>query len=197
MKRIEDLLANYDLNKDAEKIINVLNDDSILYKIILKEIFLQKIKYKFGNWVEGTTEVKRVFERSKRKRIVHEFQKEINIQFPKLRLAEQRLNILVLTFIVPPLFIFVYIFLSYDLRFYPEGLLVVLICLVIMPVPALLIDFFIRDYFSPLDWRNVNTINDLLTDLSHCNYNDFANKNFKRTIQELKTLQTVLGLSRY
>ena len=190
MSIIESLIQTYDLEKDREKLVHIFREDSLFFKNLLREIFLKKIKEKFGDWIEGTTHVNNVFYRAVRAEVIFEYQEESGIQFPKLHLSEKRIWLLVLSYTTLPSLIFVLIIFNYNLVFYPEGLLLFLVCLILMPVPALITDFFVSEYFSPLDWPNVEIMNDLLIDLSNINFNDFTEKNFEKMFQELKNLRS-------
>jgi hypothetical protein len=167
------------------ELIQKLDADSLLFKQILKRIFFEYLKSIFGDSFKESSLVKEFFPRKYRFEIVKKLESQFNIKFPLLRLSRWRLITFSLTLILPPSVLFTYWYTNYDNNFFPDGYIVITLCILIIPVTSFLISLFFPLTFAFYDWHNIKTVNDLLVELTIDNYFEYSKNNYERLITYL------------
>ena len=170
---------------DRRKLLVEFNENSILFRMVLMEIFLNKIRKRYGKWIDKSTDINNVFFRAGRYNEVQKFKNETGINFPKMELSNVRLLILLIIYALPWL-AFVTLISMYDFAVYPDIFILIFSCLVFMHLPVAIISIIVPNFFSPFDWREVKELDDLLIDLVTHNYKEYTENDYERTFEELE-----------
>lgn len=94
---------------EIDNLIKAFSDDNLLFKKILKLIFLNKVCNHFESNVAMLDSIDLYFPRRWRLGSIKEFELATNLNTPKMILSNLRANILVVSFVIP-LFCFVFLF---------------------------------------------------------------------------------------
>lgn len=192
MEQIENIkveLAKHNVfDYEIDNLIKAFSDDNLLFKKILKLIFLNKVCNHFESNVAMSDSIDLYFPRRWRLGSIKEFELATNLNTPKMILSNLRANILVVSFVIP-LFCFVFLFFyKIEYMFIPLNLIGSGIYVFIATMPAILIGLVSPRFFSPLDWPDIKSIEDFFDYLVIRNWDNFRNESFSKTLSELKEL---------
>ncbi|MCZ8072420.1 MAG: hypothetical protein O9311_18910 [Cytophagales bacterium] len=171
---------------DAEDLIKHFSDDNLLFKRVLKIIFLDKIHDYFGRDLRETDSIEEYFPRRWRVEDLKEFRLATNLDIPNMVLSSSKLNILLLSFLIPLLFFLAISFYKTELFFIPISLLGFGVYIFLATIPAIVIGLIFPKFFSPLDWPKIKNVDDFLEYLVIKNWDKYRRNSFSMTIVELK-----------
>ena len=173
---------------NAENLIKHFSDDNLLFKRVLKIIFLDKIRDYFGKDVSETDSIEEYFPRRWRVEDTKEFITATNLDTPSMVLSKSKLNILVISFLIPLLFFLVISFYEIDLFYIPISLLGFSVYIFIATIPAIVIGLIFPKFFSPLDWPEIKNVDDFLEYVVIRNWDKYRKDSFSMTLIELKEM---------
>ncbi|HEY9045723.1 MAG TPA: hypothetical protein VIN08_07490 [Ohtaekwangia sp.] len=177
-----------ELNGNVENVIELLKKDNYLFKQFLRMVIYERIKFHIPE-IDYFVPIERLFPRKYRYGIVRDLEDKTSLSFPKMILSKNRMRLLLLCIFLP-LCLVTFLVLT-DLAFLvvPMSALGIVFYIFIIAIPYIAISVISPSFFMPYDWTNINTINDLISDMVIDNYSKFMENNFSLIREELEKSQ--------
>ncbi len=196
MDQIEELKRELSIlpdgNYDESKLIDSFSNDNLLFKRILKIIFLGKLLIYFNPDLKKSDSIELYFPRKWRREEVKEFEEAINLEAPKMTLSNPRINILLASFAIPLISFLVIFFFQIEYLLIPASLLGFGIYIFLATLPAIMIGLIFPRFFNPLDWPEIKDVDDFLDFVVIRNWEEYRKDSFSKTLIELKKMNLLI-----
>ena len=193
MGQIEDL--NHELSKlsiinhEDGDLIDTFSNDNLLFKRILKIIFLYKLLNHFDSELKKSDSIDWYFPRRWRVEKVLEFEQTTKLETPKMTLSRSRANVLVLSFVIPILSFLMIFYYKIEYLIIPISILGLGVYIFLATLPAIAIGLISPKFFNPLDWPQIKYVDDFLDYLVVRNWDEYRKDSFSKTLIELKEVK--------
>jgi len=170
---------------NIEDIIELFKKDHYIFKQFLKVVFYERIK-SYTLDIDPFAPIESLFPRKYRYGMDKDLENKTSLSFPKMILSNRRMRLLLLSVFLPICLVIFLVVTDLAFLVVPMSALGITFYIFVIAIPYIVISIISPSFFMPYDWVNINTINDLISDMVIDNYSKFAENNFSLTRKELE-----------
>jgi hypothetical protein len=118
--------------------------------------------------------------------MVNDLENKTSLSFPKMILSNRRMRLLLLSVFLPICLVIFLVVTDLAFLIVPMSALGITFYIFVIAIPYIVISVISPSFFMPYDWANINTVNDLISDMVIDNYSKFVQNNFIVTRKKLE-----------